>query len=160
MYLTSAVSAPTGVRRALPMTRACFLRLEAELNCLGPALREAEREHRQPASADVSSLAAVLAADRLRQLEHKLTSLRRVLAGVEIIEPDGVVVLGSHVAVGEVDGSQADYQIVIPGEADPVAGRISYESPMGQALLGHRAGADVTVTAPAGRRQVRIIAVE
>ncbi len=57
---------------------------------------------------------------------------------------------GSHVTVRTEEGDLEDYFIVGSAEADPKAGRISNESPVGRAMLGKRVGEDVEVLAPAG----------
>jgi transcription elongation factor GreA len=51
------------------------------------------------------------------------------------------------------------YQIVGSVESDPAAGKISHESPVGQALLGRRAGDQVEVATPSGRKQMTIKAL-
>ena len=72
---------------------------------------------------------------------------------------DGVVIMGSRVVVRDADDSTDSYTLVAPGEADPRAGRISFESPLGRALLGGRAGETAAVAAPAGVRAVTIVEV-
>ena len=52
------------------------------------------------------------------------------------------------------------YQIVGPQQADPIKGRISDESPVGKALLGHKKGDTVEVEAPAGKLKYKIIEIE
>ena len=52
------------------------------------------------------------------------------------------------------------YTIVGAAEANPEQGRISNESPLGKALLGHKAGEKVSVEAPAGAFKVSIVTVE
>jgi transcription elongation factor GreA len=76
-------------------------------------------------------------------------------------EPTGEVRLGSRVTVVE-EGSQDPevFHLVGPAEADPGNGRISYESPLGQALLGRRVGEVVRVEAPAGEILFRITAIQ
>jgi transcription elongation factor GreA len=61
----------------------------------------------------------------------------------------GVVAVGATVRVRSEDGEET-YAIVGAAEADPLGGRISNESPLGRALLGHRAGDEVEWTSPAG----------
>jgi transcription elongation factor GreA len=52
-----------------------------------------------------------------------------------------------------------EYEIVGSGEGDPSAGRVSSESPVGSALLEHRAGESIEVETPAGRRRLKIVEV-
>ena len=52
------------------------------------------------------------------------------------------------------------YEIVGSQEANPKVGRISDDSPLGQGLIGHRAGETVTISAPAGELRFEILSVE
>jgi transcription elongation factor GreA len=72
---------------------------------------------------------------------------------------------GSRVGLGSVvtlddDGETVSYTIVGAAEADPGRGRISSSSPVGRALLGRDVGDVVTVTAPAGDRAYRVLAID
>jgi transcription elongation factor GreA len=62
------------------------------------------------------------------------------------------VVFGATVTVRDDDDKQQRYQIVGQPEADAKVGRISYESPLGRALIGKTVGDEVEVTVPAGDR--------
>jgi transcription elongation factor GreA len=62
---------------------------------------------------------------------------------------DGVVRVGSTVVV-EVNAKEKTFQIVGSNEADPVGGKISNESPIGNALIGFGVGDKIPVTTPAG----------
>ena len=69
--------------------------------------------------------------------------------------------LGTRVTVMEQGGDTLEtYQIVGSVEADPTCGRISNESPMGKALLGHRAGDEVAVSTPGGILYFQIVGIE
>jgi transcription elongation factor GreA len=71
---------------------------------------------------------------------------------------DGVVTVGVSVTVTDDDGDET-YAIVGAAEADPLRGRISNESPLGRALLGHRAGDQVEWTSPSGTSRVTILTI-
>lgn len=93
---------------------------------------------------------------RIQQIE---TMLRYALL-IESNSPNGVVALGSWVTVLEEGRDKPEvFQIVGPAEADPINGKVSYESPLGQALLGHRAGDMVMVNAPAGPITFQVLEV-
>jgi transcription elongation factor GreA len=64
------------------------------------------------------------------------------------------------VTIQEGGNDPESYTIVGPAEANPREGRVSNESPLGRALMDHRAGDQVTVNAPGGSFSVRIIKVE
>jgi transcription elongation factor GreA len=68
--------------------------------------------------------------------------------------------VGTHVRIRDGDASQVEeYDIVGSGQADPAAGRISSESPIGNALLGHYEGEVVDVETPIGTRRLTILEV-
>ena len=74
---------------------------------------------------------------------------------------EGIVALSSHVKLLDVEeNEEVEYHIVGSPEANPMMGRISDESPIGRAILGHRVGETVTVEAPAGSVRMKILGVE
>ena len=93
-------------------------------------------------------------------LEGRVQELERRLRTAVVIrsETRTSVALGSRVRY-EVDGSSGELTIVGSTEADPAAGRISAASPVGRALLGRRAGDEVSVTTPAAEIRYRIVEV-
>ena len=96
-------------------------------------------------------------------LEGRIQQIETMLRNAVLIEsngPAGVVDLGSRVTVLE-EGREAPevFRIVGPAEADPLNGKVSHQSPLGQALLGRRAGDVVTVDAPAGPITFRVLEV-
>jgi transcription elongation factor GreA len=70
------------------------------------------------------------------------------------------VQIAATVTIQEDSYEPEVYTIVGPAEANPREGRISNESPLGRALMNHRAGDTVTVEAPDGAFTVRVIKVE
>ena len=68
--------------------------------------------------------------------------------------------LGATIVVRDSEGERETYVVVAPREADPRAGRVSSESPIGRALLGHRVGESVVIRAPGGSFDVTIESVE
>jgi len=96
-------------------------------------------------------------------LEGRIQQIETMLRNAVLIEnngPAGVVDLGSQVTVLEEGRETPEvFRIVGPAEADPLNGKVSHESPLGQALLGRRAGDVVTVDAPAGPITFRVLEV-
>jgi transcription elongation factor GreA len=96
-------------------------------------------------------------------LEGRILELESLLKIAVIVDPEttprDVVSLGCRVTVME-DGQEELFIIVGSKEADPRTGRISHESPIGKALLGHRAGETVSVTTPNGAIQFTIQKIE
>ena len=101
------------------------------------------------------------------KLYSKIAELKVLIENAEIIDnldqdaPKDTVTLGSIVRVRDVsDDFEETYTIVGSQEANPRAGRISDDSPVGQGLHGHRAGDIVSVSAPVGELKFEIISVE
>lgn len=96
-------------------------------------------------------------------VEGRIVTLEVMLSNVVLIKEQtakGIVALGSKITVKENGSKPEVYQLVGAAEADPKAGRISNESPLGKALLGRRVGDDVKVNAPAGTLSFRIVSIE
>ena len=94
-------------------------------------------------------------------VEGRILVVENMLRNAVVIEeaPDGGVIgLGSQVDVKDEFGKQT-YTIVGPAEVDVAAGRISLESPMGKAVIGHKKGDDVEVQSPNGPRRAKIVGV-
>jgi transcription elongation factor GreA len=94
-------------------------------------------------------------------LEGRILSLEQMLKNAVTIDQNGhheKVEVGSTVIV-ETEGQKAEYVIVGSAEAAPAEGRISNESPVGKALIGHRAGESVRLNVPAGSIEMRILGV-
>jgi transcription elongation factor GreA len=101
--------------------------------------------------------------DELAFVDRRIQDLEDMLANSKIIEPDhdhSIVNIGDTVIIQEEEGDLETYRIVGVAEADPSKGLISNESPVGQALLKHKVGEEVTVKAPVGEMSFRIVAVE
>ena len=67
--------------------------------------------------------------------------------------------MGSHVKVVDGEGDEQTYYLVGSHEADPRRGLISNESPIGRALMGKRAGEQVTVVAPGGSFDLKVLEI-
>ena len=101
------------------------------------------------------------------KLYSKIAELKVLIENAEIVDnldqdaPKDTVTLGSIVRVRDLgDDFEESYEIVGSQEANPRAGRISDDSPVGQGLRGHRAGDTVSISAPAGELKFQIISVE
>jgi transcription elongation factor GreA len=88
--------------------------------------------------------------------EARINEIRKMLANSRVVEniSDSSVSIGSTVTILDVaSGKQATYTIVGTTETDSLKNRISNESPVGSALMGHKKGDDVEVVAPNGTRR-------
>jgi len=97
-------------------------------------------------------------------LEGRILELEEILRNVVIIEKNETnqseVNIGSHITVQEGDYEPETWFLVGPNEADPRNGRISHESPIGKALMGHKPGDEVEVVTPAGKLRLKVIKIE
>ena len=96
-------------------------------------------------------------------VEGRIQELEIILANARVIKETGprdVVEVGAKVTIRENGSEQEVYKVVGRAEADPRKGRISNESPLGQALMDHRAGDEVEVKAPGGSFIVQLLKVE
>ena len=99
-------------------------------------------------------------------LENQIAKLEEQLRAARVIEASEVsrdtVSLGSQVTVEDESGKRSTYMIVGSAEADPLSkpARISNESPVGRAVLGHKKGETVEVAAPAGSIKLKIISIK
>ncbi len=96
-------------------------------------------------------------------IEARIRELEGIVKNAVLIESPAasdVVAVGSRVRLREDTQAEETYRIVGPAEGDPRAGRLSYESAMGKALLGRRVGDEVEISTQHGSYAVRILAIE
>ncbi len=96
-------------------------------------------------------------------VEGRIREIETILSNAKMIEDNGnndIVDVGAKVTIQEDGMDPEKYTIVGAVEANPHNGRISNESPLGRALIGHAAGDNVTVKAPNGEFVVTILKVE
>ncbi len=121
---------------------------------------EAAREH-----GDISENAEYHAAkERQGQVEATIADLEDRLSRAMIIDPTTLsgdkVVFGATVTLKDEDDKKVKYQLVGQVEADAKDGRISYNSPLGRALIGRQVGEEVEVSTPSGDRYYQIKKIE
>ncbi len=98
------------------------------------------------------------------EIEARIVEIENMLNNAKVIDEDNidtdVVSVGSKVTVMDMeDKEEEEYLIVGSTEADPMNGKISDESPVGSALLGHKIDEVVTVEAPLGKMEYKIIKI-
>lgn len=94
-------------------------------------------------------------------LEGRIMTLEQMIKNAQLIDEKAkhdIVEIGSHVTI-EADGLKEKYVIVGSAEASPPDGKISNESPVGKALMGHRSGETVKMSVPAGTIEMKITAI-
>ena len=99
------------------------------------------------------------------KLYSRIAEVENILSNYVVIEEDenagNDIRLGSTVTVLDKEfNEELTYKIVGSQEADPINGAISEDSPFGKALLGKAEGSDVTVDAPAGPVEYKVLKVE
>jgi transcription elongation factor GreA len=148
------------------LTSQGYQKLQEELNYLRTVKRQevANRLHEAMEGGELIEDAEYEAAKNEQAfIEGRIQELELLLANARIIEETGnmdIAQIAAKVTIQEDDLEPEIYTIVGPAEANPREGRISNESPLGQALIDHRAGDIVTVEAPSGSFTVRILKVE
>jgi transcription elongation factor GreA len=94
------------------------------------------------------------------RLEQRIHELEQLLARAKPApKVEGVVSLGSRVHLSTDDEREYHYMLVGAFEAKPSEGRISNESPVGKALLGHKEGDLVIVSTPSGVKEYTILSI-
>jgi len=101
---------------------------------------------------------------RLREIDRRMRYLMKTLEGVTVIDPSKAaksdkVFFGATVVVEDEEGESQELQIVGVDEIDPSAGRISWRSPIGAALLGKTEEDEVVIETPKGKRTLVIVEV-
>ena len=117
------------------------------------------------AHGDLSENAEYHAAkERQGQIEASIADLEDKLSRAMVIDPRTLsgdkVVFGATVTLLDEDEKKVRYQLVGLAEADANQGRISYNSPLGRALIGRVVGEDVEVTTPSGDRYYQLKKIE
>jgi transcription elongation factor GreA len=94
------------------------------------------------------------------KLEARISEIEHILKNAKIIDVDALgtdtVHVGSHVKLVDKKKKEFNYTIVGFAQADPALGKISDESPVGKALVGHKVGDKVVIEVPNGTLEFKI----
>ena len=150
----------------VPMLAEGYEKLTADLKVLRaelPLIVDAIEEAR--AHGDLSENAEYHAAkERQGQVEASISDIEDKVSRAQIIAPATLsgerVIFGATVTLLDEDEKPIRYQIVGQTEADAGKGRISYNSPIGRALIGKQLGEEVEVTVPSGEKFYLIEKIE
>ena len=101
---------------------------------------------------------------RLREIDRRIRFLTRRLDTATLVEPTEQtdrerVYFGATVELEDEDGKRTTYQLVGSDEIDTAGGRISFDSPVGRALLRKRVGDTVEVTRPRGEIELTVVGI-
>ena len=105
------------------------------------------------------------AKDEQRDIEARIEELEKILKNVEVVDEEEVdlerINIGCKVRLLDVEfNEELEYKIVGSTEANSLKGKISNESPVGKALIGHRTGEDVVVETQAGAFTYRVLEIQ
>jgi transcription elongation factor GreB len=160
---------PQAPARKRYITRQGFDRLRAELHRLLHDERPRVTHEVQVAAAHgdrSENYEYKLGKKKLREIDGRIYRLQKQLESYEVVDPASRpptdrAFFGATVTVEDEDGEETTYQIVGGDELDESLGpgRISYEAPLGKALLGKREGDSVRVRRPAGEVELTLVRV-
>ena len=151
----------------MPMLAEGYEKLQTQIRHLKTVERPQNIDAIEEARAhgDLSENAEYHAAkERQGQIEMQIADIEDRLSRAQVIDPKSLsgerVVFGATVRLVDENDKEIVYQIVGETEADAKVGRISYNSPLGRALIGRSLGDEVEFSAPSGDRYFEIAAVE
>ena len=149
------------------LTQEGLTRLQQELDYLKGPSREsiAQRLRSAIEQGDLSENADYIAAKeeqgflegRIQELEHLLSN---VIIIDNVVKNTNEIGIGDYITLQEEEYPSERYHLVGPKEADPSKGRISHESPIGKAIIGHKVGDEVLVDTPGGSLRLKILKIE
>lgn len=151
----------------MPMLAEGHARISSELKRLRdierPEVIEAIEEART--HGDLAENAEYHAAkERQGQIEAQIGDYEDRLSRAQVIDPTTLsgdrIVFGATVQLADENKKKVKYQIVGQMEADAKLGRISYNSPLGRALIGRSVGDEIEVTVPAGDKYYLVKKIE
>jgi len=100
---------------------------------------------------------------KLREIDRRIRFITKRLDAAVVVKQEAdshdEVRFGATVDVEDENGKKASYLIVGPDEAAPSDGRISFQSPLGRALMKRKVGDVVSVVRPAGEIEIEIKAI-
>jgi transcription elongation factor GreB len=100
---------------------------------------------------------------RLREIDRRVQFITQRLDSAVVVRPEelggDIVRFGAMVEVRDEDGQAKTYTLVGPDEADPAKGKLSFQSPLGQALMKRKVGDVVLVKRPAGEIELEIVSL-
>lgn len=105
------------------------------------------------------------AMDEQRDIEARIEKLEKILKNAEVVDEEEIatdkVSIGCVVKIKDMQAKEEmTYKIDAPTEANPLKGVISYESPVGAALIGKKVGETVVVEAPAGELKFKVLDIQ
>ncbi len=146
------------------ITKDGLAKLKEELTTLKNTKRSEIAERIQAAKelGDLSENAEYVEAKNEQAfVEGRIMEIESILRNATVIKKtnsNGIVQVGSRIKIRD-ESEEREYLIVGSNEADPTAGKISNESPLGQAFLGKKKGDIVDIELPKGTKRIEITAI-
>lgn len=154
------------VHKETYLTGEGLTKLEAELEHLRSVSRQEAAQRIQQAKelgGTVDNAEYEVAKNEQAFIEGRILTLENTIKNAVIIpddrKPSGKVEVGSEVTIKDSAGKEHTYTIVGISEADPSEGKISNESPVGQALLGRKKGQQAEVQTPSGSIKYTVVKI-
>ena len=156
------------MRQETPITKAGYEAVQKELD----HLIKVEREEIKVAISEARELGDLKenaeyhsAKEKQGHIEGRISQLQGVIAAAKVIDPTTLnsdrVVFGAYVTLNDVEKDETvRYQIVGDIESDFSKGKVSFQSPLGKALIGKEEGDTVIVRAPKGDVEYEVEAVD
>ncbi len=153
--------------KAIILTSEGLKKLEDELENLKVVRRKevADKIKEARMQGDLSENAEYDAAkEEQAEIENRIAQIEKMLRNVQVIESDDlkndIVNLGNTIKIFDNEfKEELTYTLVGAAEADPFNGKISNESPLGMALIGHGVGEEVEYEAPEGVLKIKILEI-
>ncbi len=152
------------MKKQFHMTKSGIAELQTELDSLtarrgeiADAIKTAREQGDLSENAEYHS-----AKDDQERTEARISELEHILANTEVINKPRSgkkVQLGSTVKLKSKGGKEKTFQVVGTVEADPLEGKISDESPIGQALIGQEVGNSVEIVTPADTTTYKVASI-
>lgn len=103
-----------------------------------------------------------MAIEDFQNNEDKILTIKSQLENAEIVEHKckDKVEIGCTVTVQHQDGNQKVFTLVGEDEANPLEGKVSYVSPVGESLMNKKKGSEVTITTPSGDSKYKVISID
>ena len=154
------------VHKETYLTGEGLAKLETELEHLRSVSRQEVAQRIQQAKepgGTVDNAEYEVAKNEQAFIEGRILTLENMMKNAVLIpddrKPSGKVEVGSEVTIKDSAGKEHTYTIVGSSEADPSQGKISNESPVGQALLGRKKGQQAKVQTPSGSIKYTVVKI-
>jgi len=102
------------------------------------------------------------AKDRQGRLEMRILEIKKTLSMAKVVDGGrgDKVEVGSNIKIKSSDGTERNFVIVNSASANPTEGKLSYDSPLGLAFMGHKKGDGIEIELPSGKKKYTILEIK